>query len=180
MSYYTSVIIMVLLALLVLSVLISENNRIPLRKKRLFFITNLLIACAAIAECGGIHINGNTNIPSWLLLAVKALDYTLTPMAGGALIALIRKKDSKLRFIQWLFAANAVFQVLAAFFGWMVIVDDGNHYSHGPLYPVYMVLYIVVLLVLAVELILYGKQFKKQNRVSLYATVLLMFIGIGL
>lgn len=97
MNYYTSVIIIVLLALGVLSVLISENDRIPKEKKRLFLVTNALIAIAAVAECAGVHIDGKRNIPSGVLAAVKAVDYTLTPMTGGALIALMRPEGFKKR-----------------------------------------------------------------------------------
>lgn len=180
MGYYTSVIVLVLLALVVLCVLISENNRIPAKKKRLFFATNILIAVSAIAECSGIHIAGNPDIPGWVLTAVKAADYTLTPLTGGALIALIQKPNAKTVAIRLLFIGNTVFQLVSAFTGWMVVVDEYNHYTHGPLYPVYMVLYLAVLVILAVELVIYGKSFRKQNRVSLYAIMILIFVGIGM
>lgn len=180
MSYYTSVIIMVLLALGVLSVLISENDRIPRRKKRLFFATNAFIALSAIAECAGVHIGGNPDFPSWVLAVVKAADYILTPLTGCALIALLQKPNAKRSLIKWIFIGNTVFQIVCAFMGWMVVIDDQNHYTHGPLYPVYMVLYFAILIILSVVLVSYGKSFRKQNRVSLYATVLLIFVGIGM
>lgn len=178
MSYYTSIIIINLLSLVVLSILIKENNRIPNSKKRLFIITNALIGCAAIAECAGVHISSNPNVPKSILYIFKALDYTLTPATGGALIALINKQKNKKLYIQWLFVANGIFQIVSAFTGWMIIVDDQNHYTHGKAYFVYMIIYIIVLIYLAIALVLYGKSFKKQNRLSLYATVCLAFIGI--
>lgn len=54
MDYYSSVIIITLLALVVLTILISENDRIPQEKKRLFIVCNVLIALSAVAECGGV------------------------------------------------------------------------------------------------------------------------------
>lgn len=179
-SYYTSVIFIILLALAVLSILISENNRIPREKKRLFIATNVLISVAAIAECAGVHLNGKETIPSWVLAAVKAVDYTLTPMTGGALIALMQKKHSKRTLLTLLFAANAVFQAVSACKGWMIVIDAHHSYTHGPLYPVYMALYLFVLLNLFAKMISYGKSFRKQNRNSLYATILLIFVGIAL
>lgn len=180
MSYYTSVIVLVLLALGVLSVLISENDRIPRRKKTLFITTNLLIALAAIAECAGVHMDGKPAIPAGCLIAVKALDYTLTPLTGGALIALMQESKTKRSAIKWIFIGNTLFQLVSGFMGWMVVVDENGHYTHGPLYPVYMVLYCAVLIVLVIELITYGKSFRKQNRISLYAIMLLILIGIGM
>lgn len=58
MIYYTSVILITLLALMVLSIRILENDRILRSKKRLFLATNLLIALAATAEYAGVHLNG--------------------------------------------------------------------------------------------------------------------------
>lgn len=180
MNYYTSVIIIILLALTVLSILVSENNRISQNKKQLFIATNILIAIAAIAECAGVHIGGNPNISKGVLAAVKAVDYTLTPMTGGALIALMEEKNQKSRLLVSIFVCNTILQIVSAFHGWMVVIDDKNYYTHGPLYPVYMALYSLVIIILAIKMLSYGKSFKKQNRGSLYATILLVFIGIGM
>lgn len=180
MNYYTSVIILILLALIVLSILIHENNRIPLEKKRLFFITNLMIALAAVSECAGVHINGNPDVPAWLLMVAKTADYTFTPMTGGALIALMQKSENKKFPLKWLFVGNAVFQIVCAFTDWMTVIDGNNHYTHGPLYPVYMALYFAVIIILIIKMISYGKSFRKQNRISLYATMGLVFAGIAI
>ena len=180
LNYYTSVIIITLLALAVLSVLISENARIPYEKKRLFIATNILIAMAAAAECAGMHINGKENIPSWVLAAVKAVDYTLTPMTGGALIALMQKEHAKKQLLPFLFIGNAVFQIVAAFRGGMIVIDAHHYYEHGPLYPIYAAFYLLVIISLFVKMVSYGKSFRKQNRTSLYATILLVCIGIAM
>ena len=178
-DYYTLVIIIILLALAVLSVLISENNRISYEKKRLFIATNILISVAALAECTGIHISGKEYIPGWVLRAVKAVDYTLTPMMGGALIALMQEKNAKKKLLAWLFMGNAIFQIVSACGGWMIVMDEQHYYSHGPLYPIYAAFYVLIIINLFIKMISYGKSFRKQNRTSLYATVLLVFIGIA-
>lgn len=180
MTYYSSVILITLLALAVLSILVAENNRIPYSKKRLFIATNLLIAISAIAECSGIHLNGHTELPRWVLPAVKAVDYTLTPMTGGAMILLMQKPNTKHRLLTGIFIGNALLQFVSVFFGWMIVLDDQNRYSHGPVYPVYIALYCFVILLVAIRMLSYGKSFRRQNRGSLYATILLVFIGIGM
>lgn len=180
MDYYTSVILILLLALLVLSILISENNRISLRKKQLFIAANLLIALSAMAECVGVHLNGNPDFPKWLLAAVKALDYTLTPMTGGVFITLMKRPRDKNRLLVCLLLGNAVLQAVSAPFGWMVVIDDSHRYSHGPLYPLYSVFYCLTVLLLAVQMASYGKSFRRQNLTSLHATITLVLVGIGI
>lgn len=180
MTFYTSEIIIILLALGVLSILISENDRISRQKKRLFITTNILIAVAATAECAGVHISGKAYIPSGLLAAVKAVDYTLTPMTGGAVIALMQKDTPHKWFLRWLFIGNTVFQIISAFNGWMIVIDSQNRYRHGPLYPIYIAFYSLIIISITVRMISYGKYFRKQNQKSLYAIILLVFTGIGM
>ena len=180
MNYYTSVIIIILLSLVVLSILVLENDRISHKKKRLFIATNILVSIAAIAECGGVHLNGKEYMPSWVLAAVKAVDYTLTPMTGGALIALMQKEGAKKTYLPLLFIANALFQIVAACQGWMIVIDSHNHYTHGPLYPVYAAFYLLIVINLFIKMVSYGKSFRKQNRISLYAIILFIFIGIAM
>jgi len=78
-----------------------------------------------------------------------------------------------------LLAANAVFQVVACFGGWMIVIDEHNRYSHGPLYWVYILVYLAVIAMIIVEFGLYGKSFRKQNRFSLYAVMALVILGIA-
>ncbi len=179
-DYYTYVIIMTLMALGVFSILVYENNRIPKGKKRLFLLTNLFLAIAAAAECAGVHISGNAEIPRWILSTVKAMDYIFTPMTGGAMIALMQKSDQKKWGFWWVFAANAVFQILAARFGWMLVIDEQNNYVHGLLYPVYITFYTSVILIFTGKMLSYGKRFRKQNRKSLYGSILLVFAGAAM
>ena len=180
MDYYSAVTVVTLLALGILSILISENDRISREKIRLFIAANVLIGLAAVAEYLGVYISGKADLPKCLLAAVKAVDYTLTPMTGGALIVLMQKPRTRNRLLPCLFIGNAVMQAISAFQGWMVVIDDQNHYTHGPLYPVYTVFYLLIIIILAVKMLAYGRSFRRQNRKSLYAIVFLILIGIGI
>jgi len=75
---------------------------------------------------------------------------------------------------------NTVFQIVAMFTGWMTTVDEGNHYVHGPLYFVYIVLYLIVAALVVTEFVVYGRQFRRQNQISLYAILFLVIAGIAL
>lgn len=90
------------------------------------------------------------------------------------MILLMQEKNKKSRFLLKTFIGNAVLQVISAFQGWMVVIDDQNHYTHGRLYPIYMAFYLLIIIVLMIRMLNYGKSFKKQNRSSLYATIILV------
>ena len=179
-QYYTSIILLSLVSLGILCVLVNENGRIPEESKRLSRMSCLIIALSALAEWTGLLLDGRENLPKWLLTAVKCLDYILTPMAGGALAAELKIRNRVHKALVGILAANAVFQVVACFGGWMLRIDEHHHYSHGPLYPVYVLAYFAVLVLVIAEMILYGKRFRRQNRRSVYAVLVLVVFGICL
>ncbi len=180
LSYYTALIALCWMALGVLCILVYENSWIPREDKRLFYLTYVIIALSALAEWTGIQLSGNASIPGWVLTAVKCADYVLTPMAGGAIVAQMKLRDRWYRALNIVLIVNGVFQIAAAFFGWMVVVDAQNHYVHGPLYLVYVGIYMVVIALTGAEFLSYGRAYRRQNRTSLYSVLLLVLAGIAI
>jgi len=179
MDYYTSIILLSLMALAVLCILVRENGRISKKNKRLFYLTYLLIALSALCEWTGLQLDGVESLPSWPLRVAKCADYILTPMAGGALVRQMNLRNRWYRVLTAILTANTVFQIICCFTGWTVRIDAHNHYSHGPLYGVYICIYLTVIALLIIEFVLYGKAFHRQNRGSLYAIMVLIFAGIA-
>ena len=178
LGYYTSLIALCWAALLVLCILVWENSWIPGEDKRRFYLTYAIIALSAFAECLGLHLSGNTAVPKWVLSAVKCVDYILTPLAGGALVTQIKLHDRWRKALMGVLVGNAVFQLLCLFTGWMVVIDDGHRYTHGPLYPIYIVVYFAVIVLTGAEFLAYGSGYMRRNRVSLYSVLLLVVVSI--
>lgn len=178
MNYYTSVLIISWLALIVLSVLVHENDRLMKKDKIILYSTYAIVALSALAEWLGIYFSGNTAVPLWVLKAVKCADYILTPIAGGALAAQLRSRSIWQKSIQIVIDVNVVFQLVSVFTGWMTVFDAQNRYSHGPLYAVYACIYFILTALIIIEFATYGRKFRRQNRTSLYATLMLVVIGI--
>jgi len=177
-GFYTSVIYLIWLALGALCLLVYENARIQGRDKRLLYLTYLLIAVSALAEYCGVLFNGRTELPRGALLAVKIMDYILTPLSGCAIILQLRLKNRWNILLCCVIAANTVMQLLNPLTGWMVTVDESHLYHHGPLYPLYFITCIVTIGIVILQFFLYGRSFHRQNRKSLYAILLLVIIGI--
>ena len=168
------------MALGVLCILLWENSWIPKEDKRHFYLTYGIIALAALAEWTGIQLNGNESFPKWVLAAVKCADYVLTPLAGGALAAQMKLHNRWQTALIAVLAANTLFQIVACFNRWMLVIDDQNHYSHGPLYTVYILVYLLVIVLMAAQFLSYGRSYRRQNRASLYSVLLLVIVGIGI
>ena len=179
-SYYTSLALLSWISLGTLCLLVHENARIPHGDKQLFYLTYALIAVSLLAEFCGMMLNGREGFSGKALLLVKTLDYIVTPMAGGAMIFQMKLRNRWNMFIIGLLAFNTLFQLFCTMGGWMVRVDENNRYHHGPLYPVYLALCLVIIGVVVLQFVLYGRSFRRQNRKSMYAIMLLVVAGIAL
>ena len=178
MTYYTAITILTWVSLAVLCILVSDNDRIEGKDETVFYLTYLLIGFAALAEWTGVKLSGDPGIPTAALRAVKCLDYILTPMATGALVAQMRIRNTGFKILMWLLAANAAFQVIALFTDWMVVIDDNNFYSHGRLYNGYIGLCLVTIVLVIYEFVIFSKAYRRQNRLSLYAVIGIVLIGM--
>ena len=179
LDYYTVLILMVFVFLIAQSILVYENNRIRKENKKHIYLSYLLIGLSALAEMVGLKLNGNPGIPAWSLVMVKTADYICTPLAGGAVIAQLRIKNVWSNILYGVLGFNIVFQTISAFTGWMLTIDETNHYSHGPLYIVYVICYLIILVVVIIQFVVYGRKFSKHNRGSLYAILFLIIAGIA-
>ncbi|MDO4803705.1 MAG: diguanylate cyclase [Lachnospiraceae bacterium] len=159
-------------------ILIYENARIPDADKKLFYLTYILIAASSFAEWLGMQVNGREDVQSAILLGIKTADYILTPMAGGALVVQMHMNNIYEKILMWILAANTLFQITASFFGWMLVIDDKNYYHHGPLYGLYIIVYLMIIALIVAQFLLYGKAFRRKNSISLYAIMCLVVVGI--
>ncbi len=177
-GYYTSILILCWISLLVMCVLVCENNRISHENKRYLYLSYVLIAVSAFSEWYGVYLDGRIDVPGWVLIPVKCADYIFTPAAGGVLVMQMNLHNRWQKVLNAVMIANAVFQIIAVPNGWTVSIDGQNHYTHGPLFPVYVGICLIIIGLMIVQFILYGKTFKRQNRISLYSTMILVVTAI--
>ena len=178
LKYYTAISVIVWLALLILCTLVYENDRINTRKRKMFYLTYVLIFIASLAEWVGVYISGITGIPTVCLRIVKCIDYILTPIAGAALVGQMRLRNVWTKILNVVILFNTLIQLVSFFTGWMTKVDEKHYYHHGPLYNIYIGEYVIVLLLVIILFLNYGKNFRKQNRLSIYLVMVFMLVGI--
>ena len=67
LDYYTYLLFVIGFALIVLSVLVFENDRLSTKDKIPFYLTYFAVAFAALNEWLGLQFNGNPSFPVWAL-----------------------------------------------------------------------------------------------------------------
>ena len=175
MQYYTAFVLLVWLALALLCVLVYENNRTSKKDKSILFFTCAMVAFAATAEWVGILLKDKPDAPLWLYRLVKFFDYIFTPAVGGIFILQLKKTSKVFTYaIEGVLVVNIIFQFISLFTNWMVKDDK----SHGSLYTLYIVLYFIILVLVIVGFAFYGRNFKRQNRGSLFSILAFVVVGI--
>jgi diguanylate cyclase (GGDEF)-like protein len=176
---YDAILMFSCASLLVLMVLIFENGRMkPETKKRLYF-TYWMLILAMLMERLAVLLNGAPEWTRGLHSAIKCLDYILTPLVGMMFVRQISREGRCVVFVRGVLAVNTVLQLVSYFTGWTYYLDEKNVYHHGPLYFLYILIYISIILFVAYQFYEYGQRFKKRNRFSLYLIVVLTNAGIA-
>ena len=131
MGYYTAISILTWLALAVMCILVHENGRLRKEDKGGLYVAYALIAASAFAEWLAMMLDGVESLSRWPLMLAKCADYTLTPLAGGAIVKQMGVKSRLTKVLDALLTAHVMFQIAALFGGWMVEIDAHNRYHHG-------------------------------------------------
>ena len=164
--------------LAVLCILVHENDRFQKNEKRRYYCVYAIIAIAAFGEWLGSILNGVAGISPVPLMAAKFVDYVFTPLAGGVIVSQLGERNKWSAAINIVLLVNIVFQVFALFGNWMIVIDGQNTYSHGSLYFVYVAVCLIVLVLVATQFLIYGRSFSRQNRLSLYAIMIFILVGV--
>lgn len=179
-EYYTAVVFLSCLALCVMGILIYENGRFDKKTKHRFYETYMLIILASVAEWAGVALNGAPGWTTGIHALMKCLDYIATPIAGVLFVRQVSQKNRLQKYMLMLLVANAVFEFISVFTGWTFYIDAENYYHHGPLYFIYVAVFILAIIFVLLEFLYYGRMYKKKNRFSLYAIIFLVCVGIAL
>lgn len=180
MSYYTAVIFLSCATLSMFAKLAHDNQQIDRITKTNFFRTSLVIIIAMLAEWGGIALNG---APSWtvpLHIVVKAADYVFTPLLGLELVNIVMPDGRLQNYLKYLMIGNVLVEIVSIFNGCVFYVDAQNIYHHGPLFPVYMLIFVLALFSV---LWAYLKAFRDSSNsydISTVYIILMTAVGIGL
>jgi diguanylate cyclase (GGDEF)-like protein len=177
-EFYSIILLMTILNLFILSLLVHENGRLTPRHKRSFYKTYIIIILAAIMEWIGIIMNGAPAWTRYIHSLVKVLDYTLSPAIAYFFIVSVDQDVIVKKYMGILEIIDIIFIIVSLPFGWVFYIDQGNVYHHGPYYVIYSVIYVLMMTMLIIGFLHYGRKFANSNKKSLFAITLFALAGI--
>ena len=146
---YLATYIMDIIALIFLFILLYNNYQLGSHHKRLFSWGIFFTIVVILAEIGTIiAYEGKAEVRSLKILC-NVVGFSMTPVIPIVLTAIFDTKTLKRHgFLLLPTLFNIAVVILSPIFGWVFYVDAANHYARGPLFLVFVAVYIFNILIL--------------------------------
>ena len=178
-NFYTGVMILSLLAMSIMSVIASQNPTLSKIKNKQLIICYVVVILGALFEWGAIYIGVVCSFV-WLHVLVKTLELSIAPAIPLAVVPAISNSKKLYRIMFAIVIANAVIEILSAFFGFVFYVDASNVYHHADFYFLYIGAYIAETICLIAGYIKVVKEYQVNRLWIMIPILLYMFLGIGM
>lgn len=179
MTYYTAIVLIQVMAALVMVMIISSTPIISHRMKWYFIAEFILLALISTFEWLNIRLNGSDESLRWLHYGVKATEFILIPvMLGVGILMLSLKKMHPI--VVSIVIINIALQIMSVFSGFIFYMNENNVYIRGRFYSVYVALYALEVMILAIEIIRAGTTFQGGSPAMVFVGAVFCGVGIGI
>ncbi len=183
MDFYTANLILIVCGMAIMIVSICLNSSLNKSRKLYSILLVALIAICGLCEWAGIQLQKveYSETVRILHILVKFFEFSLAPFVGFLPGLIFRKEVKKLGIIDYvalgILGINIIFEFVSCFTGIVFNVSSSNGYSHGNLYFVYYVTYIIAIIYFVYTSI---KAFRNRNIKYLIPNYLVtLFIAVG-
>ena len=187
MDYYTTLIVLLIMAAIVLIINTCSNSNFNKRTKNGFITALVFIIVGAVCEWIGEAINGKflfgvSQIDIAYHYFIKLLEQIVVPimafMFADALFV-DNKEDKKSLAMQIFLSIFVATELISVQFGKLVFyVDKNNVYHHGKFYWIYVFTYISAVLYMIYRISCFSKKIQKKNTTELSSIVFFLAAGV--
>jgi diguanylate cyclase (GGDEF)-like protein len=175
-DYVTSAIDVI--ALLFLAGLVHGNSILNRLRKKPFIYGILLTILVIVAEVGTLVFGQDGFDLRFLHVLFNVVGFSLTPLIPLILIAIFHLETIKKRALFLLpTGINGIMSLLSPWFGWIFSIDGNNFYARGPLFGVFVAVYLFNIFLLLVSTHRSGKRHLYSIRAHILGLTLFAVIG---
>lgn len=178
-SFYSGIIILVVLSCALMCALIGCSPLLSGVKKRQFCAGFIIVAAGAMLEWFSLILE-NTGCPRWFHTGIKALELIMAPVIPFFLMNPITTSRRILKIMLAGVIVNSVLIMVSCVTKSIFYMDDANVYHHGRLYFLFIASYTFEGICLVVGTYGIRRQYRSKNSWILYVIFLFMMIGIGM
>lgn len=177
-SYYTCIILLTVSSMLIMQASIAYNVALDEDRKLPTRILAAFVIFAALCEWGGVMLDGTSPSLIPLHVAVKVVEFSLTPFLG-VLYGHSMLQNSKAERVGMIAAlVHVVVEVLLSFSGAIILVDEQNFYHHGPYYGIYMVACAASIVFFMISGLAAFRRYQHSGGTLIWAVTLFLVAGV--
>ena len=179
-KYYTAIIFFCIMAMLIMETNVLSSNMIERERKIQFTALYAIIAIATFCEWAGLFLQSAEMSLRFVHILVKVIEFSVSPYIGVICLAVMRD-DSNTRdtkYVCLFFMLNIVLEIISAFNGMIINVDQNNIYTHGRMYWIYIAFYTVSAVYFTVGVI--GSMKKYQYNGAAFVMLIVIFTAMGI
>lgn len=177
MTYYSAIIFLALMIMLIMDILVYGNDLIEKEQKLWIYTISLVLMACAFFEWFGLWMDGQDKGLRSLHILVKIMELSLAPSIAVLCSSLFSKLKYRKYFIGVLLA-HGLLEVLSGFYGFIFYVDDTNHYRHGPYYWIYILTYLSGMILFICVLLRESHRYYSTNRLIMAVIPAFLLLGI--
>jgi diguanylate cyclase (GGDEF)-like protein len=175
-NYFLYITIIALLILTMMCIMTFCNDLMERKQKQGFIIFFVLIGLIFIAEVVTVVADGTTLQFRWVHIISNYLGFALTPLLPLVLGASI-DNIKKVRLPIFTVLTYDIFLAISIPFGLVFCVDMNNTYSRGPLFNIYLIMYLIGIVYLFWVTIRMTMQYQNRNSIFLYMMFIFLLFG---
>lgn len=177
MSIYTVTFLITMFVILITAVDVKTNRLIFKDNQYEIYTVCIVIFIASLCEYIGKRINGAAPELIWLHRIVKIIEFCASPSIGIAAANAYGSMKKK-KLMVGILAVHSVFEIIAAFYGWVFYIDGENLYYREKLYCIYIAVFLLSEFYCYICIIKGNKKF--QARLGSVNILILVFLAFGI
>ena len=146
------------------------------KQQKIWFILTFVSTMICAGSEFAVHCGWYDKAFAVPLTVMTAIQFSTAPLLGVFFSGALGLHEQARKAV-WVFSANAVFECVAACFGWNFYFDDAG-YSRGKLFIVYEICYFIALAYLIAGMIRAGKRFRHRDGGTIAMVLVILIAGI--
>ena len=190
MDYYTTLILLTIMTLLVLIVNVLSNRNFDRKAKRGFIYTFIIAIIGATCEWLGVICNGkeffeDIRIDIGLHYLIKLIELTIVPVMPVIFSRMIFenkiKKSKGKKIIKIILIFYYCIQVISLIGKKLIFyVDSNNIYWHAKFYWIYIISFIAATIYMSINIFEFSKEYQNKNKMQLISIITFIIIGVSI
>lgn len=161
-TYYTAIVFISSLSMVVMAAGAESNHLIPVLRKRFFQVLFLLLIVTNLTEWLADTLDGTSAAPA-LLILFKFIEFSVAPFIPIVCMFALGGLSRGHRWIAIPAALNVTLQLSSLVSSCVFFVTEANRYQHGPLYGLYIAIVVVEALLLMIHCLRYSRKYRYTN-----------------